>query len=60
MVPSKVAEYQGKEDPRGPNLRLFRSTTNRFRDKRSSKIGNAPGDPKLHLNTQQSEVPYVH
>ncbi len=44
--------------PCGPNFRSFRSTTSRFRDTKSSKIGNAPSDPKLNLNT--SKVPYVN
>ena len=30
--------------PRGPIFGPFRSTTSRFRDTRSSKIGNAPND----------------
>ncbi len=45
--------------PRGPNFGPFRSTISRFRDTtctRSAKIVNAPNDPKLNLNTQQSKV----
>ena len=37
--------------PWGPNFRQFRSSTSRFGDARSSKIGNAPNEPKLSLNT---------
>ncbi len=32
----------------------FRSTTSRFRDRKSPKIGNAPNGPKLNLNTTTS------
>ena len=35
--------------PRGPNFGLFRSMTSRFRDTRSSKMGNAPNDPPTPL-----------
>ena len=37
--------------PRSPNFGTLRSTTNRFHDTSSSKIGNAPNDLKLNLNT---------
>ena len=37
--------------PWGPNFRPFRSTTSILWDTRSSKIGNAPSDPKPNLNT---------
>ncbi len=37
--------------PWDPNFGLFCSTTSRFRDTRSSKIENAPNDPKLNLKT---------
>ena len=35
--------------PRNTNFVQFCSTTSRFRDTRSSKIGNAPNDPTLNL-----------
>ncbi len=37
--------------PRAPNVGPFRSTISHFRDTTSVKIGNAPNDPKLNLNT---------
>ncbi len=36
---------------RSPNFGPFCFTTIRFRDTMSSKVGNAPNDPKLNLNT---------
>ena len=37
--------------PWNPIFCPFRSTTNDFQDTRSPKIGNAPNDPNLNLNT---------
>ena len=42
---------------RGPNCGPFRSTTSRFRDTRSSKIGNPPSDSKLNLTTYSKKYP---
>ncbi len=52
---AKSTLYTLNAYPWGPNLGLFRSTNTRFRDTRSSKIGNAPSDPKLNwpLNSQK-------
>ena len=49
--------------PWAPNFGPFRSTISRFQDAtwtRSAKIGNAPNDPKLNLNTWQSKEPCIH
>ncbi len=46
-----------------PHFRPFHSTISRFQDTtciRSVKIGNAPNDPKLNLNTIQAKVLYIH
>ncbi len=45
-----------KDLPDMPKSGPFHSTTSSFQDTRSRKIGNAPNDPKLNLNTQQSKT----
>ncbi len=45
----KSTPYTLNTYPSGPNFGPFRSTTSCFRDTKSSKIGNAPSDPKLNL-----------
>ena len=51
--------------PRGPNFGPFCYTISPFRDTSttstmSAKMGNAPNDPKLNLNTSPSKVLYIH
>ena len=53
----KSTLYTLKTHPKGPNFYLFRSTTSRFRDTMSPKLGNAPNDPKLNFNTK---LPCIH
>ncbi len=48
--------------PWGPNFAPFLSTISRFRDTtcmRSAKVGNAPNDSKLNLNTEVKSALYT-
>ena len=58
----KSTLYTFNTYPCGPNFGPFRSTISRFRDTtciRSPKIGNAPNEPELNLNTWQSKGLYI-
>ena len=47
----KTTLYTLNTYPWGPNFSPFHSTTSSFQDTGSLKIGNAPNDPKLSLDT---------
>ncbi len=43
-----------------PTISPFYLTTSHLRDTRLSKIGNAPNDPRMTLNTSVVTVPCIH